>query len=85
MKLKQALIFKDIDDAIQKGKVDLKTTIPAFLTPEKLLEINQKLYETTTKVMSNVLQELVQEVQIISLSNPIVEAKMKEMDVDWPK
>lgn len=85
MKLKQALIYKDIDDAIQKGKVDLKTTIPAFLTPEKLLEINQKLHETTTKVMSNALQELVQDGQIISLSNPILGAKMREMDVDGPK
>lgn len=70
----------NIQVAIQEGRVDIQATIPRFLTPEKLLEINQKLQEATLKARDNALRQLAQEG--CSLGDPIFKEKMKFLDAD---
>lgn len=59
MKLKQELILADLDNAYE-GKLDLRTKIPAFLTPEKTFEIFVKLSKATLKVQNKQFQQIVQ-------------------------
>lgn len=76
----QMLITTDLDDAVQKGNVDMKATIPASLTPQKVLELDKKMKDL--KVMNGILQELAQEGQAASLDNPLFLKKLSNSDMD---
>ena len=78
----QILITTDLDDAVQKGNVDMKATIPASLTPQKVLELDKKMKDLILKVMNGILQELAQEGQAASLDNPLFLKKLSNSDMD---
>ena len=78
----QMLITTDLDDAVQKGNVDMKATIPASLTPQKVLELDKKMKDLILKVMNGILQELAQEGQAASLDNPLFLKKLSNSDMD---
>lgn len=82
--MKDELILSDIEDAVQKGKVDTKATIPKFLTPEKLLEIDRKLKDVMLNLTNKVIQELIEEGHEVSLRNPVLGEKMRKLDLDGP-
>lgn len=78
----QMLITTDLDDAVQKGNVDMKATIPASLTPQKVLELDKNMEDLILKVMNGILQELAQEGQAASLDNPLFLKKLSNSDMD---
>lgn len=79
------MIAKDLDDVLYKGKIDLETTLPAFLTPQKVIEIDKELDELLLKAGTKTLVELVREGVELSFTNPIVMEKMNSIDIDDEK
>lgn len=79
------MIAKDLDDVLYKGKIDLETILPAFLTPQKVIEIDKELDELLLKAGTKTLVELVREGVELSFTNPIVMEKMNSIDIDDEK
>lgn len=78
------MISSDLGDAVQ-GRLDTKTTIPAFLTPQKLIEIMKKLYDESLSVTRQAIQEAAQEGQEVSYTNPVLLKKIGDADSNGPK
>mgnify|MGYP000993064095 CR=1 FL=1 len=84
VKQKQILISNELADALQKGQVDTKATIPKFLTPEKLLEIDRKSKDVVLNLASKAIQELIEEGHEVSFEDPMFGEKLKKVDFDGP-
>ena len=84
VKQKQILISNELADALQKGQVDTKATIPKFLTPEKLLEIDRKSKDVVLNLANKAIQELIEEGHEVSLSSPVLGEKMRKLNFDGP-
>lgn len=83
MNLKQGLISSDITNALE-GKVETAATIPAFLTSQKLLEINQKLLDAVLKETEKIVGKLAKTQRKISASDLMVlekEDNLQRLDV----
>lgn len=75
--MKQNLILADLDDAVQ-GKVDMKATIPDFLTPQRVLELDKETKNLVLKIMNRISQELVQAGDEASPRNPLFLKKLND-------
>lgn len=82
VKQKQRLMHSEITDTLRTGKVDLKTTIPALLTPERTLEILQKMKDVRLNLQRKARQELEEEGHEVSFFNPLLQEKLIKLDLD---
>ena len=67
-----------------EGKVEIAATIPAFLTSQKLLEINQKLLDAVLKETEKIVGKLAKTQRKISASDLMVlekEDNLQRLDV----
>lgn len=80
IKQMQDLISADIAQAME-GRLDLKATIPEFLTPKKLLEIYVEMLKGSFTEISNYLKELSQE-KHYSFEDPVVVRKLQNLERD---